>query len=262
MTVLLTLGNVAFTDFEVPDKINFGGQQILVKKQLVGGTRVIHAMGRNDDDISWSGRFRGFNAESRARELDYLRIQGQELVLSWSSFQYLVAIESFKGDFNQQNEIPYSITCTVIQDLVQPIVVSGDDYDTAISSDVSDVTDLSSEITYQNIVAAIAAVGAATSAVTNYEAEGPSSLLGPQNSIQLALGQINSQTDVLNAQVASSGTIAGMTAGGNPLTLAASLSSQSAAFGQLGILYQSSSLLQRTSINISNAAGGVGTVLN
>jgi hypothetical protein len=41
--------------------------------------------------------------------------------------------------------------------------------------------------------------------------------------------------------------------GGAPQALAASLSGQSAAFGQLAQLYQLQALLGRTSINVANA---------
>jgi hypothetical protein len=47
--------------------------------------------------------------------------------------------------------------------------------------------------------------------------------------------------------------VAGMVGGGAPAALAASLSGQSAAFGQLAQLYQLQALLGRTSINVANA---------
>src|SRR5258708_34428670 len=98
MAVVLTLGPLLFTDFEVPESINVGGKQIRVVHKLVGGDRVIDAMGRDDDDIVWSGRFRGSAAEIRARLADFLRVQGQPLVLAWSTYRYLVMV-GFKADF-------------------------------------------------------------------------------------------------------------------------------------------------------------------
>lgn len=119
MTVSLLLGAVQFADFEIPDKINFGGRQQLVVHKLPGGARIINPMGSDNDDISWSGRFRGSNAELRARLVDTMRSSGSQTILTWSSFFYTVIIKSFKGDFMQQYEIPYSIECTVVADELQ-----------------------------------------------------------------------------------------------------------------------------------------------
>ena len=96
----LTLGPVTFADFEIPREVPFGGAQSLVVKKLVGGDRVIDAMGRDDRDIGWSGRFRGSLAEVRARQLDLMRIQGQQQLLSWSSLRFLVLVERFEADFS------------------------------------------------------------------------------------------------------------------------------------------------------------------
>jgi hypothetical protein len=256
MTVVLTLGPLLFTDFEVPEKINFGGDQVLVEKRLVGGNRVVHAMGRDDDDIKWSGRFRGSAAEVRARLADFSRIQGQPLNLAWSSFSYLVAIKSFKADFEQQFEIPYSIVCTVIQDLTSPIIDAALSADSAISSDVNQVAQIGAQLNIPGINTAIAGVSSATGSVESFEGAGASAVTGAQSAISLAVGLVNGQSNTLNAVVAAPGSVAGVTAGGNPATLASGLTTQSNAFSQLGQLSQMGALLQRASTNIANAAVG------
>lgn len=119
--VTLTLGTVTFATYEIPPNINFGGNQMLSVKKLVGGQRVIDAMGRDDDAISWSGLFFGSTALARARFLDLMRVQGLPLLLTWSQFSYSVVIRSFKPKFDRTYQIPYSITCEVIQDLTKPI---------------------------------------------------------------------------------------------------------------------------------------------
>jgi hypothetical protein len=86
----LVLGPVLFADFEVPERIGFGGRQQLVIHQLPGGGRVIDALGRDDADISWSGFFSGEDAADRARVVDTLRAQGQPLPLIWDAFYYTV----------------------------------------------------------------------------------------------------------------------------------------------------------------------------
>ena len=64
------LGPVLLRDFEVPERISFGGRQAIVVHRLPGGARVIDAMGRDDAEIAFSGIFSGPDATRRARTLD------------------------------------------------------------------------------------------------------------------------------------------------------------------------------------------------
>src|SRR4051794_6890856 len=120
MAVFLTLGSVIFQDFEVPESIGFGGEQALVVHKLPGGSRTVDAMGADHRDITWSGRFRGGIAESRAAILDGYRIAGTPLTLTWSSYRYQVVIKSFDPNYLAPFEIPYSITCVVVTDETAP----------------------------------------------------------------------------------------------------------------------------------------------
>jgi hypothetical protein len=253
MPVVLTLGPITFADFEIPEDMPFGGKQMLVTRKLVGGDRVIDAMGRDDGDKKWSGRFRGANAETRGRQLDFLRIQGQQLVLSWSTFRYLVVIDSFDGNFKQPFEVPYSINCVVLQDLSSPVPAPQPDVDSSIFGDINGAGTLAGSINLPPVVSAVASVASTANAVAKFVGASPSQVAGVQSSIQTALGVVNSQQVVQNGAVASSGSVMGMTGGLQPQALAAQLSGQSAAFGQLGQLYQLQSLLGRTSVNVANA---------
>jgi hypothetical protein len=119
--VVLTLGDFQFTRFEVPEEIPFGGDQRLVTHTLVGGARVVDAMGEDPLVLDWSGIFTGASAEQRSRYLDTLRKAGGELTLTWASFRYKVAIKSFHATYRAPFRIPYRIECQVIQDLTQPV---------------------------------------------------------------------------------------------------------------------------------------------
>src|SRR4051812_44013109 len=101
MTVTLNLGGVVFQGFEIPESINFGGAQQLVVHKLPGGGRVVDAMGPDDADIRWSGRLRGSSAEQRAILLDFMRRQGNKVLLTWSLHRYQVVIKEFAADFRQ-----------------------------------------------------------------------------------------------------------------------------------------------------------------
>jgi hypothetical protein len=253
VAVVLTLGPIVFADFEIPDDMPFGGKQMLVTRKLVGGDRVVDAMGRDDGDKKWSGRFRGAFAETRARQLDFLRIQGQQLILAWSGFLYLVVIDSFEGNFKQPFEVPYSISCLVLQDLSSPILPPQPDVDSAIFGDVNGAGTLANDINLTGLVSAVAAVASTANSVAQFSGASPSQVGGVQSSLQTALGVVNSQQVVQNGAVTASGSVAGMVPGLQPQALAASLSGQSQAFVQLGQLYQLQALLGRASVNVANA---------
>lgn len=133
--VVLSLGTVAFRDMEVPEKISFGGKQRLAVQNVIGGGRIVEALGIDDGEISFSGIFSGSDAASRAQLLDTARALGAQLPLVWQGFYYLVVIAGFAAEYRKPNLIPFSITCVVVTDplaavanAVAPIanLVSGD----------------------------------------------------------------------------------------------------------------------------------------
>jgi hypothetical protein len=252
MAIVLTLGPLLFTDFEVPEHISVGGKQILVVHKLVGGDRVIDAMGRDDSDIKWSGRFRGSAAEIRARLADFLRVQGQPLILAWSSYRYLVMVD-FEADYLQPYEIPYTITCTVVSDLTSPILTALLDIDSAIFSDVNQLIQVGAALNVPGITTAIGGVSSATGAVATFQGAASSDVTGVTSAIGVAQAAIAGQTATQNALVAPSGSVAGAVAGDDPADIATNLTGQAGAFQQLGVLYQAKALLGRISTNIMNA---------
>lgn len=117
-------GGFTFTDAEVPAGITFGGQQMLRTHQLVGGRRIIDAMGPSDMPLNWGGLFLYQSALSRARFLDTLRRQGSTCTLSWDELRYSVIVSDFHADYRKPYRIPYSITLTVIEDLTKPVTAA------------------------------------------------------------------------------------------------------------------------------------------
>jgi hypothetical protein len=64
--IILTLGGVPFQDFEVPEQIRFGGSQRLAVHELIGGGRVVDALGDDAGEISFSGIFSSSDAAAGA----------------------------------------------------------------------------------------------------------------------------------------------------------------------------------------------------
>ena len=141
----LVLGDVTFAAYEVPERIPFGGEQRLVVQKYIGGGRVVEALGPDDKELCWSGRFQSPNAGPRARHLDYLRRQGAAQTLSWDQFSYTVVIRAFEADYERAYQIPYRIACLVVADNTQPIAASPSaPVDELVSADAAALSSLAS----------------------------------------------------------------------------------------------------------------------
>jgi hypothetical protein len=124
MPISLTLGDFTFDGtFECPQSIPGGGDQTLVNHDQIGGVRETDALGSFDNDITWNGTFIGITAEDRVKYINSLRKAGNSLVLSYSTFQFLVVIKSFTWNFKPNFFIDYEIACTVIADQTQPVTI-------------------------------------------------------------------------------------------------------------------------------------------
>lgn len=170
MPVILKLGEVKFSNYEIPESINFGGKQSLSVKRLIGGKRRIDAMGRDDADIAWSGMFRGSTGLARALFLDSMRINGTALPLTWSQFNYQVVIEEFSASFERFYEIPYKIKIVVIQDLNKPFpVLLPVAYNDAIQNAITEASAIAFTIADPSVSSALALLSVAINVVGNVQ---------------------------------------------------------------------------------------------
>lgn len=170
MDTVIKLGDFAFGHLEVPDKINFGGEQKLAVHELVGGERLVDALGRQDADVAWSGLFLGSAALQRARYVDSLRIAGNALSFTYSQFSYQVMIKSFSAEFERYYQIPYHITLQVISDLTQPVTtITPLSFDDAIVSDMNLALDLANLINNPSLSSAIGLLNQAVLAVPSFD---------------------------------------------------------------------------------------------
>ena len=197
MPVFLTLGQVTFQNFEIPEMINFGGSQSMSVKKLIGGQRQIDAMGRDDDDISWSGLFQGSTANFRAAFLDGMRVNGAAIPLTFSQYNFLVVIKDFKPVFKRFYWIEYSITCTIFQDLNKPFpLLLPVAYDDAIGNALTEANDIAFVIANPSITSALALLSEAINSVSSIQNASASV-------IATITGPLNSAIDVTNQQIAS-----------------------------------------------------------
>ena len=139
---LLTLGDIGLDGFEVPARVTLGGSQSLTVHKMLGGTRVIDVLGRDDAAITWSGVLSGRNAGDRGRRLDAMRASGELQTLSWDAFSYSVFIATLKLEFCNPWWIPYDISCVVQQDLAQQNTIYEPDASAAIAADLASAMQL------------------------------------------------------------------------------------------------------------------------
>jgi hypothetical protein len=132
---MLILGNFVFQDYEIPERIEFGGKQALAVQKLIGGRRIIDAMGPDDHDPSWSGRLQGENATERALQLDEMRNAAQLLGLSFGDFFFQAVIADLKLVFERSYQILYTITVTII---TRDDDAQDDNLDDAVDGDMSE----------------------------------------------------------------------------------------------------------------------------
>lgn len=120
----LTIGGVEFADFEIPEKIGvFGGKQIVIVHEFVGGLRQLQALGAQPEKLSWSGIMMGgdpnVGAKARAAMFDSMRVSGQLVYLQWGQFKFQVIISAFHIEPQTDWMIPYNMECEIQQDLSQ-----------------------------------------------------------------------------------------------------------------------------------------------
>lgn len=194
----VSLGDFIFQSFEVPESIRWGGQQALTVHKLVGGQRVIDAMGPDDDDIPWSGIFLSADASNRADQLDQMRIAGVPLHLTFAGRSYDVVIRSFKADQRKLNHVPYSIVCTILNNFgalpKDPTILSQvtDDINNALGFNISDALSQAQDAlnTVTPVLVPLVALVGGTSAAT-----------AVASGLGTAQGFVNAGADLANGQI-------------------------------------------------------------
>lgn len=194
---VITLGDFQFRNLEIPASINFGGEQKLNVHELVGGTRIIDALGHQEDDVSWNGLITGPDALDRAAQLDNMRIAGDQVTLSWFNFNYLVVIKYFRANTERYYQINYSITLTVVQELsLLGAILSLLGIDAAILNDVTVANGLASSINIPTLTSLMGALTLSVNAVPTFKG-------ASQSTINSVLTPLKAVTANVTTQLAS-----------------------------------------------------------
>ena len=239
----LILGGVAFTGFEIPNKINFGGEQKTVVHQLIGGGRVIDAMGPSPDVISWEGRFRGLSAISRAQAVDEMRMAGTQVDLSWLNVFRSVVIKTFKAETEKAYEVPYQITCEVVQESAASLGGLFQTLDSLIGADISAATGYSGGSSVAD--AAVTAFAASLATIGPLTGAPASSRVAASLAANTAVVSLRSVTASLDAGLGQPIPV------GDPNAIAAWLAAQTTSGAAQSRTYDILAYVQRAGSNIA-----------
>lgn len=255
----LVLGDVKFSGVEVPERIPFGGAQHLVVHELIGGVRVIDALGRSDRALEWSGWLLGENAVARAQELDAIRIGGLQQTVTWDKFNYTVIVREFEAEYQRFYQIPYRITCEVILDNTQPGSVTTTPIDQAINADTQLAVLQAQAIADQQLAAITLAIEVAVAAVQSFATEPRSSINAIAQTVLSAQSQTASLINATTAAIGEPSSFAGVVsgAGGDAAT---TLSTQTSQMLTLNNLNNISGVLGRIAANLSSANSSPNTI--
>lgn len=169
--------NFVFQNLEIPEDINFGGAQQLVQHNLIGGNRVIDSLGKNDIDITWTGRMVGSDALTRAQALNQLRAGGQQLVLNWFTLSYNVVIQNFVSYTERYYNVRYEITLKVISDGANPINTNSlVGFNEAINGDLTTANQLAANVNNSSVNSSMQTLTSAIQAVSSFNGASPSLL--------------------------------------------------------------------------------------
>ncbi len=261
--ITLTLGSFTFARGEVPESIAFGSSQQLHVHTLVGGGRVIDAMGMVPVRLAWSGWFVGPQALDRARALKQLAEAGAPLPLLWGEFAYTVVISAFSAEFRAGPNLPYSITLEVVSDLAA--AAPGDappGLAQMMTQDLANVSAHAATIGDDGLIAAVAMVSLG---VNNTVGPGGSAPLTPAvvrpllpviAQAQSVAAALNSTASVRIAALVPLAIPAVMPAGPGALgQFGSSLAQAATATNQSGLLNATSQALSRIATNLTAVAG-------
>lgn len=211
----ITIGGIGLSDMEVPEKLTWGGQQQLAVHRLIGGQRVIDAMGPDDRTLDWSGLLRGSNAVARARQLDALRTSGQQQTLVWADFNYAVVVQNFEADYTKQGyRVPYRISCAIVPSPPSP------PQPTAMQAITADIGNAIGVPNLPDTVSSVMAAAQTTIQYASAAAAVVGAVTGGSSAFVAISGALGSATGALDAAGAvSSAALSGMSAltaaGGN-----------------------------------------------
>lgn len=261
MQTQVTLGEIALAGLEVPERIAFGGEQSLAVHELIGGTRIVDAMGRQDMPLEWSGWFMGNTALDRALYLNTQRVMGQPLLLTWSQLRFTVVIQHFEASYELSNRLPYRICCVVVADQATPTVAGGvPTVDDQMLADMNAASGLGGVIGDGTLSGLLDTLGTAVKTVSTFANAAQQTI----NSVLQPIAAVQTRVSILIASAINTSqnvaTVGGLLPN-TPLSQSVStLARQVTAFNSQPALFSLQNVMGRMTSNLGSVSGNSRTL--
>jgi hypothetical protein len=141
-TPLLTLGSFSFIGLESPEQVLLKSKQRLAVHHLGSGSTATDSLGEDYEIASFSGVFSGINAPARIRSIEYLRLRGAPLLLTWGSRALSVIIREFELTYSSNQWVPYRLSCFVVRSNDPEAIPSFDVLTASADIQAGDILDL------------------------------------------------------------------------------------------------------------------------
>lgn len=253
----LVLGGIIFKSFEIPEEFNFGGEQELAIHKLVGGKRVVDALGQDDADIIWSGRFQSHDALSRAQALDEMRKSGKQQTFTVAGLSYTVVVREFHARFQRKYQLLYTITLAVVQDNTVSPAATSSTLDDLVGSDMSKIKTLTPMVMDPTIAPAFAGLQKSLSDAGTLEGATLTTLAPASAAAANATSVVQTSMNSVDQSILSdTGSVGGIVGGGSAPTMIDTFNTQTATISEGATLQQLGALSGRIQTNLGQATGG------
>jgi len=92
----VNIGSVKLTEEETPEELALGGFQSLAIHPVPGGGRIAQKFGAYaPEQINWKGFITGQDAQDRSKALDQLRIDAEEIDLTWQGYRFTGVVQNY-----------------------------------------------------------------------------------------------------------------------------------------------------------------------
>lgn len=256
----LTIGPFVLTGLALPEAMPIGGKQALPMKTLPGGKRIIDAMGRDDNVISWGGIFYGQGVSATIRGLDMLRVSAQVVTLAWDVYSYQVIVQEFTAKTRVSGPQPYQISCLVVQDNTAVQGTTATDMALQVANDLQSGNPIAAlGAVSQGIVGSSVTNAATAAGATNATTVGSAAYTAAVGAVNTAAGAINDAVNTAEATLAPLGTSIGAISLAAPALLntagfGAQIQGAAASCGDLANLASMSSYVGRAQQNLMRAS--------
>ncbi|WP_460528802.1 hypothetical protein [Chitinimonas naiadis] len=245
------LGAFTFTDLEIPEELAIAREQKLVVHDLVGGGRVVDAMGTQLKPIEWTGWLLGKDAFDRAKQLAAMCEAGQVVALDAGRIGAKVIVQTFTYRFQTFYKIPYSITVLPLPPAASAKAAS---VNQAIDEDMDEAEELAEEVADPGITGKLGTLKAAISSVSDFAKATTAQI----QSVLQPLNEVRGQVTTLIASVANTAnniaTVGGLFPNNPAAQAVGKIINQTNVYSKLPALLQLQAVTGRMANNVGSSS--------